>query len=155
MPERIPRTKKGKQEAVHGTMHEFKHGKLHSGSKKGPIVKSRAQAVAIALKQSGQSKYDRSSHHKGNPGFPSSETGGSPPPRTYREHEAREQRTMGAGYGISEYGSYQSGPRRPPPRGPDGPRGLGDTHAFRVKGQQRAGNLRMSGHPRAHRVGHR
>jgi hypothetical protein len=33
------------------TMHEFKHGKLRSGSKKGPKVKSRSQAVAIALSQ--------------------------------------------------------------------------------------------------------
>jgi hypothetical protein len=30
-------------------MHEFKHGTLHSGSKKGPKVKSRAQAIAIGL----------------------------------------------------------------------------------------------------------
>ncbi len=32
-------------------MHEFKHGELHSGSKKGPKVKSRKQAVAIALSE--------------------------------------------------------------------------------------------------------
>lgn len=30
-------------------MHKFKHGTLHSGSKKGPTVRSRAQAIAIAL----------------------------------------------------------------------------------------------------------
>jgi hypothetical protein len=36
---------------VEETMHEFKRGKLHSGSKKGPKVKSRAQALAIALNQ--------------------------------------------------------------------------------------------------------
>jgi hypothetical protein len=36
---------------VEDTMHEFKRGKLHSGSKKGPKVKSRAQALAIALNQ--------------------------------------------------------------------------------------------------------
>lgn len=30
-------------------MHEFKEGKLHSGSKKGPKVKSKDQAIAIAL----------------------------------------------------------------------------------------------------------
>lgn len=35
---------------VRKTMHEFKKGKLHSGSKKGPVVKSRKQALAIALK---------------------------------------------------------------------------------------------------------
>lgn len=32
-------------------MHKWKHGKLHSGSKKGPIVKNQAQAVAIMLSE--------------------------------------------------------------------------------------------------------
>ena len=32
-------------------MGEFKSGTLHSGSKKGPVVKSRRQAVAIALSE--------------------------------------------------------------------------------------------------------
>jgi hypothetical protein len=36
-------------------MHEFKHGKLHSGSKHGPKVKSRKQAIAIAMHQAGKS----------------------------------------------------------------------------------------------------
>lgn len=36
---------------VQKTMHEFKHGTLHSGSKKGPKVTSRKQAIAIALNQ--------------------------------------------------------------------------------------------------------
>lgn len=33
------------------TMHEWKEGKLHSGSKSGPVVKSQAQAVAIGLSE--------------------------------------------------------------------------------------------------------
>jgi hypothetical protein len=37
-------------------MHEFKGGKLHSGSKKGPVVKSRKQAIAIAMSEAGKSK---------------------------------------------------------------------------------------------------
>ena len=41
---------------VQKVMHEFKTGTLHSGSKKGPVVKSRKQAVAIALSESGKSK---------------------------------------------------------------------------------------------------
>jgi len=45
-----------RQEKVHQTMHEFKEGELHSGSKKGPLVKSRPQAIAIAMSQSGQSR---------------------------------------------------------------------------------------------------
>jgi hypothetical protein len=36
---------------VEKTMHEFKEGELHSGSKAGPMVTNRKQAVAIALSQ--------------------------------------------------------------------------------------------------------
>jgi uncharacterized protein DUF6496 len=32
-------------------MHKFKHGMLHSGSKSGPKVKSRSQAIAIMLSE--------------------------------------------------------------------------------------------------------
>jgi len=32
-------------------MHKFKHGNLHSGSKKGPVVKNRKQAIAIMLSE--------------------------------------------------------------------------------------------------------
>jgi len=32
-------------------MHEMKEGKLHSGSKKGPIVKNPKQGIAIALSE--------------------------------------------------------------------------------------------------------
>lgn len=32
-------------------MHKFKHGDLHSGSKSGPPVKSRKQAIAIMLSE--------------------------------------------------------------------------------------------------------
>lgn len=44
-PKEIARKKEKK------VMHEFKHGELHSGSKKGPVVKSRKQAIAIALSE--------------------------------------------------------------------------------------------------------
>lgn len=36
-------------------MHEFKTGTLHSG-KKGPVVKSRKQAIAIGLSEAGMAK---------------------------------------------------------------------------------------------------
>jgi hypothetical protein len=32
-------------------MHKFKHGMLHSGSKSGPKVKNRSQAIAIMLSE--------------------------------------------------------------------------------------------------------
>jgi hypothetical protein len=40
-----------KQKKVTKVMKEFKGGKLHSGSKKGPMVTNRKQAVAIALSE--------------------------------------------------------------------------------------------------------
>jgi len=43
------------QKKVAKVMKEFKKGELHSG-KKGPIVKSRKQAVAIAMSEAGMAK---------------------------------------------------------------------------------------------------
>ncbi len=43
------------QKKVGKVMHEFKHGDLHSGSKKGPPVKNPKQAIAIALSEARQS----------------------------------------------------------------------------------------------------
>lgn len=37
-------------------MGEYAEGKLHSGSKKGPVVKSKKQAIAIALSEAEKSK---------------------------------------------------------------------------------------------------
>jgi hypothetical protein len=37
-------------------MKEFGAGKLHSGSKKGAVVTSRKQGIAIALSEAGMSK---------------------------------------------------------------------------------------------------
>jgi hypothetical protein len=56
----MPAKKKG-NEKVAKVMREFKAGTLHSGKdpkgpKKAPVVKSRKQAVAIALSQAGMSK---------------------------------------------------------------------------------------------------
>lgn len=45
-----------KNDKVKKVMKEYKSGTLHSGSKKGPVVKSRKQAIAIALSEAGKSK---------------------------------------------------------------------------------------------------
>ena len=45
-------------------MHEFKHGELKSG--RGGKVKSRKQAVAIALSEAGASKYDSTGQNRRN-----------------------------------------------------------------------------------------
>jgi len=59
MARRKPTSKRAQKAKVKTVMDEWKAGTLHSGSKKGPIVKSQRQAVAIALNQSGQSKRRR------------------------------------------------------------------------------------------------
>lgn len=41
----------GKTAKMGKVMGEYKHGTLHSGSKKGPLVKSRKQAIAIAMSE--------------------------------------------------------------------------------------------------------
>lgn len=47
---KVPKTKRAKAK-IKKTMGEWKRGSLHSGSKKGPVVKSQKQAVAIAISQ--------------------------------------------------------------------------------------------------------
>lgn len=41
---------------VKATMDEWKRGTLHSGSKKGPVVRSQKRAVAIALNEQRRAK---------------------------------------------------------------------------------------------------
>lgn len=40
-----------RKKKVSKVMHEFKEDKLHSGSKKGPLVTNEKQAIAIALSE--------------------------------------------------------------------------------------------------------
>ena len=48
---------KGKEERkVKKTMREFSKSELHSGSKEGPIVKDKAQALAIGYSEAKKSK---------------------------------------------------------------------------------------------------
>ena len=52
-------TKPRQRKTTGRVMHEFKHGELKSGrGGKGGKVKSRRQAIAIALKEAGASKYE-------------------------------------------------------------------------------------------------
>lgn len=48
---RSAKKKKKMQEKVSQVMEEYSEGTLHSGSKKGPRVKKKKQAIAIALSE--------------------------------------------------------------------------------------------------------
>jgi hypothetical protein len=50
------------EKKVAKVMHEFGSGKLHSGSKHGPEVKSRKQAIAIGMSEAGLSKHVKNFH---------------------------------------------------------------------------------------------
>jgi hypothetical protein len=56
--------KKAKAARMETEMHKYKTGEMHSGSKHGPKVNSRKQAVAIALSESGQSRRSASKSKK-------------------------------------------------------------------------------------------
>lgn len=138
MPDKTPVTKKQKQAAVGTVMREFKGGKLHSGSKAGPVVKPPGQAVAIALSESGQSK---------------PKMGPDPNP----QHEAREREVMGAGavaHEAAEKASWGSTPAASSPHRFDRPSSK-PSQGYGHPAPQRSGALRMSGHSGAHRVGKR
>lgn len=49
---------------VRKVMREYKEGELHSGSKHGPEVRSRKQAIAIALNESRRSAHSKALEKK-------------------------------------------------------------------------------------------
>ncbi len=59
----MARQSKSQKQTVSRVMHEFKHGELRIRGK-GPKVKNRRQAVAIALRESGASNQQSSSKNK-------------------------------------------------------------------------------------------
>lgn len=72
MPKLSPSASKAAKRArMEEEMSKFKRGSLRSGSKTGPIVQSRDQAIAIGLSESGQSRKSKRSRARR-----SSRTGG-------------------------------------------------------------------------------
>lgn len=51
MPAKERKYSEKAEKKIHKVMKEFSKGELHSGSKKGPEVKSRAQALAIGINE--------------------------------------------------------------------------------------------------------
>jgi hypothetical protein len=63
----MPKESMAQRKTTGRVMHEFAHGELKSGrSGKGGKVKSRKQAIAIALHEAGASKYDSKSRNRRN-----------------------------------------------------------------------------------------
>ena len=60
----MPKTSPRQRKSIGRVMHEFKHGELTSG--RGGKVKSRRQAVAIALNEAGASKYESKKENRKN-----------------------------------------------------------------------------------------
>jgi len=61
----MAKTTAGQRKTAGRVMHEYKHGELKSGKAgKGGKVKSRKQAIAIALQESGASKYQTKSQNR-------------------------------------------------------------------------------------------
>jgi hypothetical protein len=58
-------SKEEKRERVKEEMDKFSRGDLHSGSKHGPRVKSRSQAIAISLSESGQGRKNKRTPSRG------------------------------------------------------------------------------------------
>jgi Family of unknown function (DUF6496) len=63
----MPRTSLRQRKTTGRVMHEFKHGELKRGpAGRGGKVKSRRQAIAIALKEAGASKYESGPENRRN-----------------------------------------------------------------------------------------
>ena len=61
------KTSPSRRKTMGRVMHEYAHGELKSGPNgKGGKVKSRRQAIAIALKESGESKYESKEENERN-----------------------------------------------------------------------------------------
>jgi hypothetical protein len=116
--------KEQKRNKVHKVMDEYKHHNLHSGSKSGPKVHSRDQAIAMS--ESGQSK----DHHMKN------------------EHETHHSMDGHHNNAMFDGGVKHS---REPHRFERPP--ATNAHGFGHAAHRRAGALRLSGHPKAHRIG--
>ena len=65
MPRGKPKETMGQLKTIGRVMNEFKHGELKSGPRgKGGKVRSRRQAVAIALQEAGASKYESAAKNR-------------------------------------------------------------------------------------------
>lgn len=166
---------------IRATMHEFKHGTLHSGSKHGPVVKSRKQAIAIGMSEArkGGSKKHHGGHGKHGPAFgaahntdhhslrhsslrsadnPHSDAK-QPRGKPVVRGDMNPRGEPAAHNGVSTLHAPGSGkaehhPRAGSPHKFEHPHSA-HAHGFGHDEHQRRGVMRLSGHKGAHQVGKR
>lgn len=59
-----PKPKQKGQRKIKKVMREYKEGELHSGSKKGPLIKNKKQALAVAFSEASRTKLEKSKKKK-------------------------------------------------------------------------------------------
>lgn len=92
---------------IRKTMEEYKAGNLHSGSKHGPEVKSRAQAIAIGL-----SEERKAGHPVKHSNLPFGQATSGPPNDHHQEQGHKVQSSSRAiNDGAGKYGADESGHR--------------------------------------------
>jgi hypothetical protein len=151
-------------------MHKFKRGDLHSGSKNGPKVKKRSQAVAIAMSEARKAGQTPRSPGEYGPDPVGRSVAAADVALPHPAHGMRRgdsfnmQAPSAFTYGDWEYEqrvrdrSHVAAPlpEAPPKLGPypapAADRGQG---ACGYRGERHEGHLRTSGDPRAHRIGRR
>lgn len=161
-----------KKSAVETDMRKFKAGKLHSGSKHGKVVTNPKQAVAIGLSEARK----KGEHVAPNPGLQSgrehhslghshlrsrTNDGTHSQPHGHRtgEHtDVAEHEMAHGGMKVHDHGDRNKAAHHPPvskePHRFDRPSAK-EAHGYGHAAHQRHGAHRVSGHPKAHRVGHR
>lgn len=126
------------------TMAEFKAGELHSGSKHGPEVKSRSQAIAIGLSEERKAGAHIPKPKKGHAMKKKEYGHGHPGEHLHLKEEGPARLGAGVASGsgpvVAPSGSFATGTK---------------SHGFGHAAHLRHGSLRMSGHSGAHRIGAR
>lgn len=146
----MPIKGKSPKQVMHQEMHEFKHGTLHSGSKHGPKVTNRKQAIAIGLSEARKAGGKM-------PGM----AGPDPLERSVAAADvALSHRAHGKHYDkdfFKHQPSAAQGESRSPKKAGPYPAVLPADmrHGYGHDATQHSGHLRNSGDPRAHRIGKR
>lgn len=101
----------------------------------------------------GKGGVDRSSHHKGNPGFPSTNSHSPPKHKEYGDEPVAPASKKADKPPIQNATLGNERPNIVPQPHRFGKPPIGGSHGFGHAAHQRVGHYRISGHPSAHRIG--